>query len=82
MLGGNENIIWVWDWAYTLKKININLQKSGIHEKQINECQEVAVGYKFCVSEGLDTLGDFMPEKKNKPYSNNKQSVHNGMPAR
>lgn len=47
-----------------------------------NKCQEVAVGYKFCVSEGLDTLGDFMPEKKNTPYSNNKQSVHNGMPAR
>lgn len=24
----------------------------------------IAVGYKFCVSEGLDALGDFMPEKK------------------
>lgn len=39
MLGGNENIIWVWDRAYTLKKMNINLQKSGIHEKQINDGQ-------------------------------------------
>lgn len=28
------------------------------------EGQEVAVGYRFYVSEGLDTFGDFMPEKK------------------